>query len=117
MINAGVIPADIVKPCSGAPTGLTPCPTHPWGRELTVGSQSGWGGAPLSNRKFEIVFWGLTKSTCLPLMASVLESASINRLVWIYSDGGGKTDVTKLTMPSSAPLSSCDKNVVFQFLL
>jgi prepilin-type N-terminal cleavage/methylation domain-containing protein len=127
LISANVIPQDIVsRPCADttAVYGASPCPLHPWGEALLVGSQSPWGGSSpvgrvINNRRFEVLFrFAVTeKKNCSPLIARIVAAATSNHLTWIYSDGFGTIPITALMSPLDPIFAHCAGNLVFQFQL
>jgi prepilin-type N-terminal cleavage/methylation domain-containing protein len=113
-VNAGIIPSDMLVPTCPAGEwenwqGASSCALTPFQAELIMGTETAWGGAPISTTAYEIMIGPLTASQCAAFMPPLVQEAagpagSNQGLIWAYSDANGGMAVSAYSGGSRPPI-------------
>ena len=119
MASFGVYPSDMLQTACPAASGVTysPCPVDVWGTgAVTIGTQTGWNGAPVNAQRFEIRYFDPTMKDCPAFLGQMLNQATQANMTWAYATGAAG-DLTSPTTDAMTNASGCTGAVVMQFSL
>jgi len=119
LVNSGSLPSNIVTP---GPAGVCGAAVHnSWGESVDVGSQTGWGGLPVSPNDFEILVGfpqqTMSSAECVAVLSSIAGSSAASNGLTEVSLGPANTllPIAAITDPSA--LNPCANYVTLQFSL